>query len=168
MGCAGQTNAFPALSTTGELQADGGGECGAVAISADRALTSAHCVRDGGAVYYHAPGEAEGRKVRRTWIDEVTGGACLDVSTNTPPSELGSATAGDAIVLEGNVTGVSHGTVSRRRVADVYAQQGDSGSALRSIATGAVIGLVRAGMTPGDSAHQIAFTEATAASELCR
>jgi hypothetical protein len=167
-GCADRTNAFPALSTTGELQSDGGGECGAVVVSATRALTSAHCVRGGGPVYYHAPGEAEGRRVGRVWIDEKMSAACLEVETRSAPSEVATATTGEDVVLEGNVTGVSAGTATDDRHADLRAQQGDSGSAVRSTATGAVVGVLWGSPTVGaQSDERVIFTPAELAVTLC-
>lgn len=168
VGCAPKTNAFPALTTTGELADDGAGECGAVAISATRAITSAHCVRGAGSVYYHAPGEAEGRRVGRVWIDEKSGGACLEVETNTPPSEVMTAEQNEAIVLESNLSGVVHGNVRERNHAEVASRQGDSGSALRSLVSGAVIGVMWGGMTPGAAQDtSVVFTHAEKAVALC-
>ena len=141
-GCAQESNAFPALSSTGKLQADGAGECGAVAISPTRAITAAHCVK--AEVFYHEPGTANGRRVSRVWLGKQDI-ACLEVATGEADAPVGPAYQDSAVTLESNLSGVVGGFVADSWIADLPSRQGESGSAVRD-ESGVVVGLVSAGI----------------------
>lgn len=171
VGCAEETNPFAALTTTGELAADGGGECGAVAIGPDLAITNAHCVV-GGPVYYHAPGEREGRRVRLIYADEALDVACLRIETGLAGDPVAPIPVGVLATLESNVSGVVTGEftkIYRGGVAEaaLTSREGDSGSAVR-IETGEVVGLLTGGFDAANGkATRSKVTPAEWAVALC-
>jgi hypothetical protein len=105
-GCAAPTGPFAAMSEGSRL-ADGGGECGAVAIDAHHALTAAHCA--GAGMEYFAPGESEGRPVRAVYTNKRLDIACVEVETGETGRAIGDLFEGAELTAEANVSGVVTG-----------------------------------------------------------
>jgi V8-like Glu-specific endopeptidase len=161
--CSSPSNHFGALTSEGELMADGGGECGAVAIDADHVITARHCA---GLAYYHPPGGGDARRVRAAAIGSRDI-ACLTVRTDAPTAVVGPLYMDAALRLEGNVSGEVAGTVWDQWIAALPSQRGDSGSGVYD-ETGALVGIVSRGVNAVDGRAQLtALESAVKAAELC-
>lgn len=164
IGCA-TPGPYGAITTTGERLDDGGGECGAVAIDASHVLTARHCVASG-PVYFHAAGEADGRRVERVILGDRDI-ACLVVNTGSADVAVAPMYADAAVTMDGNVSGAVAGKTGEAWDVAMKSQRGDSGSAVRDV-EGAVVGLVSKGMDPVNGHATITRLEsAEAAFALC-
>lgn len=163
-GCAAPAGPFAAMSEGSRL-ADGGGECGAVALDAHHALTAAHCA--GAGMEYFAPGESEGRPVRAVYANKRLDIACVEVETGETGRAIGDLFEGAELTAEANVSGVVTGRAADSWTVELPSQQGDSGSAVYD-AAGALVGIVLGSAEDGvESTTQTRLGSARQAAELC-
>lgn len=164
VGCAAPSGPFAAISE-GSRMDDGGGECGAVALDENHALTAAHCLSDG--ALYFAPGESGGRAFHVAGVDRKRDIACLVVETGEAGHVVGDLYEGSALTAESNVSGVVEGRAGEGWTVDMPSQQGDSGSAVFS-EDGSLVGLILGSAESGvTSTLRTRLGSARQAADLC-